>query len=289
MQLKDINFPEALISAQRSGRLVVFAGAGVSMSPPSSLPNFELLADKIAAGHLKREDKEPIDRFLGRLEKKGVEIRKITQSILCKENSKPNPVHDAILTLFPSTGAIRVVTTNFDRHFSTAALKLFQESLDTFYAPALPIGSEFEGLVYLHGSVDKKLRDIVLTDSDFGRAYLTDGWATRFLKEMFLEYTVLFMGYSLQDPVMQYLARGLPPSDHQPRYALTKPEKNEHWEHLGITQIIYPLREDPNKHSALLDGMSAWGDYARMGSLDYSLREGSGRRVKKTPSLGSPG
>jgi hypothetical protein len=61
---------------------------------------------------------------------------------------------------------------------------------------------------------------MVLTDRDFGRAYLTEGWARRFVLELFLKYTVLFVGYSHNDPVMQYLARGLPPGDsNKKRYA----------------------------------------------------------------------
>jgi hypothetical protein len=53
-------------------------------------------------------------------------------------------------------------------------------------------------------------QDIVLTDSDFGRAYLTEGWARRFLVDLFRHFTVLFVGYSHSDTVMHYLARALP-------------------------------------------------------------------------------
>ena len=34
----DVNMPQTLITAQREGSLVVFAGAGVSMGAPSNLP-----------------------------------------------------------------------------------------------------------------------------------------------------------------------------------------------------------------------------------------------------------
>ena len=37
-------------------------------------------------------------------------------------------------------------------------------------------------------------------------AYFTDGWATRFLTEVFANYTVLFIGYSVNDPVA-YISR----------------------------------------------------------------------------------
>lgn len=54
---------------------------------------------------------------------------------------------------------------------------------------------------------------MVLTDADFGRAYLTEGWARRFLVEVFRQYTVLFVGYSHSDVVMNYLARASPAGD----------------------------------------------------------------------------
>ena len=58
---------------------------------------------------------------------------------------------------------------------------------------------------------------LVLIDSDFGRAYLTEGWARRFL----CKYTILFIEYGHNDIVIEYLARGLPPqADHPGRFAL---------------------------------------------------------------------
>ena len=62
---------------------------------------------------------------------------------------------------------------------------------------------------------------MVLTDADFGRAYLTEGWARRFLVELFRQFTVLFVGYGHNDTVMNYLARALPESDVAKRFALT--------------------------------------------------------------------
>jgi SIR2-like domain len=62
--------------------------------------------------------------------------------------------------------------------------------------------------VHLHGRIgehDPDHRDLVLTTRDFGNAYLRHGWAARFVVEMFREFTVLFIGYSLSDPVMRYL------------------------------------------------------------------------------------
>ena len=40
MRIAGIDFPVPLLNALRDGELVVFAGAGVSMGEPASLPSF---------------------------------------------------------------------------------------------------------------------------------------------------------------------------------------------------------------------------------------------------------
>jgi len=46
---KEVDLPEALVSAQRARRFVVLAGAGISMGAPSNLPDFGRLADRFQA------------------------------------------------------------------------------------------------------------------------------------------------------------------------------------------------------------------------------------------------
>ncbi|MGH9199000.1 MAG: SIR2 family protein, partial [Acidimicrobiia bacterium] len=72
---QDVDLPQALLTAQRDGRLVVFAGAGVSMGPPSNLPGFEQLAHAVAGGVLTRKEGETLDAFLGRVEQQGVNVQ----------------------------------------------------------------------------------------------------------------------------------------------------------------------------------------------------------------------
>src|SRR5262249_26986962 len=116
--------------------------------------------------------------------------------------------HAAMLQLARSReGALRLVTTNFDRIFArlTARKKL---AMPTYQAPLLPIpkNSRWDGLVYLHGLLPahpdaSALHRLVLTSGDFGLAYLTERWAARFVSELFRNYVVCFVGYSINDPV----------------------------------------------------------------------------------------
>jgi len=276
----EIDLPENLFDAQKIGKLVIFAGAGISVGTPSNLPLFKDLANQIGGTQYKLSDDEPIDRFLGQLEQKGIQIRDQVSSIIGNPESLPTDLHRNIISLFPNKETIRIVTTNFDKHFTTIIKELYGDNINIYYAPALPLGREFAGLVYLHGSIEKEKEYLILTDRDFGRAYLTDGWATQFLKSMFRSYIVLFIGYSHEDTVMRYLARGLPPGTE--RYAFSVEREAEKWRYLGITPIIYPQKKGPNDHSALTSAMISWVKFAKRGLLDHN------RRIKEIVSKAPP-
>ena len=110
-------------------------------------------------------------------------------------------------------GFYRLVTTNFDLCFVEAEKRL-PKSSRSFIAPLLPQPrpNSLEGVVYLHGrvrAVGSDDRDggqtLVLTSADYGRAYITERWASRFVSELLRGFTVCFVGYSFDDTVMRYL------------------------------------------------------------------------------------
>jgi hypothetical protein len=275
LRICEIDFPEELLISQKDGNLAVFAGAGVSMPPPSNYPNFRDLANRVAGGNLTIEHGEPVDSFLGRIADRGTNVHQMVGQILTNPDSKPNSMHLDLLRLFRSPDAVRLVTTNFDPHFSSAAPLVFPDSerVEINFAPALPMGDSFSGIVHVHGGVEKSFARLVLTDADFGRAYLTEGWARVFLQKLFERYTVLFVGYSHNDPVMNYLARGLPPAGRTPRrFAFTPPGQEDRWRFRGIIPINYPLEPDNNQHSALPRAITAWAKHVRLGALEQEQR-----------------
>lgn len=273
MRIKDVDFDERLLNAQRQNSLVIFAGAGVSIGPPSNYPSFNGLTAEIAkwAGQVWPE-KEPSERFLGRLVYQNIKVHNQVAHLLSSPESKPKPLHEDLLRLFGNLEQVRIVTTNFDSHFETAANNVFHRIPEVFKAPALPLGNDFSGIVYLHGSVLADPRRMVLTDQDFGRAYLTEGWATRFLQSMFSQYTVLFIGYSHNDTVMHYLSRGLPPENTKLRFALIRADDNcEDWIYRGMKPLPYPF-DGENDYSQLGEAVSGWVEWAHRGALDTELR-----------------
>ena len=185
MRIGGVDFPEPLLNALWERQLVVFAGAGVSMGPPANLPGFRELALQVAEGTgLSIGEYEQEDRFLGRVQDAGPDVHQIAAQRLQRNDLQPTELHRGLLRLYPGTEDIRIITTNFDLLFEEAADSLFNAEPKIFQAPALPLGQRFQGIVHIHGSVSEP-EGTVLTNLDFGRAYLTeaDGWARRFLNQ----------------------------------------------------------------------------------------------------------
>ena len=268
MNIAGLEIPGELLDAMRDERLVIFAGAGVSIGQPAGLPNFEDLARTVGlgTGEAPRDD-ESEDAYLGRLKQsRSVRVHELAAQELKRRNPKPNDLHSNLLRIYLNTEYVRLVTTNFDLLFEKAAHEVLSSQPELFRAPALPLGRSFRGIVHVHGALTHP-SEMVITDADFGRAYLTEGWARRFLVDLFSSFTVLFVGYSHRDIVMRYFARALPASQTK-RFALTNERDQARWSPLNIEPIVYPSTGDTD-HLALYVGVKGLADYSRRGSNDW--------------------
>ena len=242
------DIPKKLLDAIENDDLVVFAGAGVSIPEPSKLPNFKQLALDISKNTpLKINEEKHIDRFLGKIADLYNNPYYVHNQVFerLRSVSKPNYMHEYILKLFKRK--IRIVTTNFDNLFSISA-KENNIQLNEYCAPALPLGDNFEGLVYLHGNIYDRIENLVVTDKDFAQAYICRGWATRFLQELFEKYTVLFIGYSYNDTILNYLTRGIVSNN---LFAFVPDERSGDWDNLGIHAIKY-IKDETHTNLKLL-------------------------------------
>jgi hypothetical protein len=147
----------------------------------------------------------------------------------------------------------------------------------------IPKNSRWNGLVYLHGLLpnaedDSALHRLVLTSGDFGLAYLTERWAARFVTELFRNYLVCFVGYSINDPVLRYMMDALAADRMQgeftPKaYALGEcepghePTKTIEWEAKGVIPILYETPAGDRDHLALHKTLKAWAATYRDGVL----------------------
>ncbi|HVM59956.1 MAG TPA: SIR2 family protein [Verrucomicrobiae bacterium] len=277
MIFSGVRLPDEVRIALEEDRLVIFVGTGVSIPPPSSLPDFNGLARQITGANSVPSGRE--DRALGKAARDGTNVHLAAAKILYNPRTRPTELHGRILQVFGAPDKVRVVTTNFDDHFSATSRIVYRKPrVPEYYAPALPLGDDFRGIVYLHGSARVEPRAMILTDKDFGVAYLTRGWARDFLVSLFSQYTVLFVGYSHNDVTTTYLARGLNQASVKPRWTLVssdlRPEDQENWSLLEISVVQYPI--DPsntvNQHQSLTKFFSGWVKHARESLLNRSRR-----------------
>ena len=217
------DIPVDLLNKLDDERLVFFCGAGVSRGGNSRLPGFRrLLCQVYETNHIEPDEVEAeairqcaYDKAFELLERpERLPSQQLYESVVAQLSvSPPGPLqmHQNLLALSRVKGGHRLVTTNFDNRFREAFEELSEtgQRLRTHDAPALPVPKRdrWRTLVHLHGRIrtEGDRPDLVLTSADFGRAYLTEGWATQFVTALFREFTVVFVGYSLSDPVMKYL------------------------------------------------------------------------------------
>lgn len=267
MYINNLDIPNDIIQAAQEGHLVVFAGAGVSMGAPTSMPDFNTLTEKITmgTGEIKGKD-ESSEVFLGRINHSGVDVKKRTASILSEKDFIHNDLHKFIIDLFPSAEKIRIVTTNYDKMFEQVLSNKGVSPIKIYDAPALPLGDNFSGIAHIHGNVDDP-STIIITDEDFGQAYMTEGYVSRFLIKLFDSYTVLFIGYSYNDIIVSYLTRAITKNKNQKKYIFV-PESSNKWDELGIKPIVY----GKGNHSLLNDTVNKLGIIANRSLLDWKAK-----------------
>jgi hypothetical protein len=77
MQIGPLEFPDEVLTALEENRLVIFAGAGVSIPPPASLPSFRSLVESIVGWALLPDEVVQMDRVLGRAKEQGVQVHRL--------------------------------------------------------------------------------------------------------------------------------------------------------------------------------------------------------------------
>lgn len=275
--------PDQLVQELEEDRVIIFCGAGISAG--AGLPDFRGLVDycyqELGAPAPPAKDVAWtwLDRMLGALESDFPDQmrRKVVERL--HMDATDLTVHQAILKLArlkgPSNG-YRLVTTNFDLFFEQARSDMAL-GVDYHSGPILPIPrndriASWRSIVYLHGRLNPDGTDnqhLVLTSADFGRAYLTDAWAARFVARLFGEFTVLFIGYSLNDPVLRYMTDAFAAEDalarsgrkRGPAYIFVpykgEPPEPKPWRQRRLEPIFY---RGAYSHRALKNTLVEWGN-----------------------------
>jgi hypothetical protein len=283
--------PDELLVARDEGRVIFFCGAGVSRAR-AGLSDFFGLAQRVIEYlgvssdnparrliEIARETDSRVgltglisaDRVFGLLEREFLikDIQVAVAKALKPDLDADLSAHRILLDLAKwSDGKIRLVTTNFDRLFEAC-----DSGLRFWRPPNMPSPADydtFEGIIHLHGCVDENYsgadgNGFVLSSAEFGTAYLSDGWATKFIQAILDRYFVVFVGYTADDPPVQYLLEALNRSveSRQGLYAFqsgTSSEAQAKWLHKGVQPIAY---DEGDNHKVLWNTLDAWALRAR--------------------------
>lgn len=279
------DIPDELLFAQDEGNVVFFCGAGVSMAH-AKLASFADLAEKVINGLGAIENskakklfsaftelnKDPHTRgamsadhiFSGLIRDFGRDDINgfVAKSLLPKK--EPNlTAHKIILKLARSQGGqTRLITTNFDLLFEACDKKL--QSRTRSNLPHIQFSDNDWGIVHLHGRVKSDYSGadhdgFVLSSSEFGDAYLAQGWARSFVKNVLGKFVAVFVGYSADDPPVRYLLEGLQQSDgtNHSIYAFQSADDEAiaQWNEKGVIPIVY---NSDGKHAFLWNSLDAW-------------------------------
>ena len=284
------SIPDDLLIARDAGDVIFFCGAGVSRHS-AGLPDFLKLGgdviDLLGAGEKslayklfrRIKDLSPIegvggliatDRIFSLLERE-FEQRDVQNAVARAIKPADHPdlsAHRILIDLSRGrNGTVRLVTTNFDLLFEAAAPDVACSG-----PPVLPDprSAGFGGIVHLHGRVDDDYsrpfdEEFIVSSADFGRAYLSDGWATRFMQSLLARFQIVFVGYGADDPPVQYLLEALNlHAGNRSRLFAFQPGNNADdaalWEHRGVRAIPFEISQG---YDPLWDSLAAWADRAR--------------------------
>ena len=280
--------PDHLLSERDAGRVVFLCGAGVSI--PSGLPSFEKLTgyvidrlspdknsdiarmfapwrdEKLRIPYFARTPLDQIFNILQQVYRRDHVGRLVAECLtITGKSDVDSHKHEIIGRLSTGQdGTPQIVTTNFDHLFERALSDRQQRIYTPPTFPDLRHGVSVSGITYLHGRLSEPedmTHDYVLGSADFGRAYLSEGWATSFIRQLLRSYTVVLLGYQAEDPPVKYLLQGLNGSQERGRerlyaFDMGAPEEvGAKWLDRGVTSIAYP---ESQNHSSLWDTLDAW-------------------------------
>ncbi|MCB0517303.1 MAG: SIR2 family protein [Lewinellaceae bacterium] len=233
--------------AREKNKLVIFAGAGVSVD--SGAP-------------LWRETGTEILRSLGLSESTNVEApvigqwlfnergekeynEKLREILKYHEGLQPNPIHRQLLRLRPR----HLITTNYDDLLEKALKELQKGAIGKSYTiirrdEDLPYAVSDEYIVKMHGDWD--VMNFVFKEDDYLNYSRNFPLIESFVKGIFSSHLVLFVGFSFSDPNLKQIVNWVKEilgKDFQPAYLFQtkepKPHETDYFGKKGIRPVVF--------------------------------------------------
>ncbi|MFI0429211.1 SIR2 family protein [Mariniflexile sp. HMF6888] len=221
-------------------RLVIFAGAGVSKD--SGIPLWHEL-EKGIKNRLNEYTSETDALKIAQMlynEKGEKEYNDILKELLFKNTTRHNLLHEILLDINPQ----HIITTNYDHYFENV---IKDEGLPFSIVSKdedLPYAKHKKLLIKYHGDFEN--HNIVLKENDYLEFSQNNTLKEVFVKSLFSNKTILFVGYSVSDPNLKLLIRDIQhilKKHYQRAYLITA--KNEvsdsevkYFENLGINIVF---------------------------------------------------
>lgn len=279
--------PHELVDAVADGRVILFAGAGVSRGrvrkrtgeSEQYLPTWdglliELLRHTVANGRMPKDEaatlrtaiKEQKHEFVGEMIRRRMgeaDYEQALETIFRNPELEPTHRHELIVAL-PFAG---VLTTNYDKLLESSYAR--QRSLPPTYTfedaadAAAALSHERFFVFKVHGDIDRK-KSIVLTQRDYRDVTHRQPGYRAVLNAIFITKTVLFVGCSMTDPDINLILETVTESlrgKGPPHYALVpereaKTAEAEYWrDFYGIRLIQYDATKGHPEIDDFLDSL----------------------------------
>lgn len=241
LQNKFNNNVSLIKEAINNDKLVVFAGAGISKD--SGIPLWGELINN-AKNYLNETTEETDSLKIAQIlynEKGEKEYNEIIKELVFKNASQYNPIHEIIFELNPQ----HIITTNYDTFFESVIknkglpFSIVSKDID------LPYAKHKNLLIKYHGDFDNF--NVVFKENDYLEFSKNHTLKEIFVKSLFSNKVILFVGYSVSDINLKMLIREIQfllKKHHQRAYLLNHNEiisdsEIRYFENLGINIINY--------------------------------------------------
>ncbi|RYE27067.1 MAG: hypothetical protein EOP45_02375 [Sphingobacteriaceae bacterium] len=203
----SIEIPAKLIEAIKTKKLLVFAGAGLSRN--LGLPDWDNMVINIIKatgipkyqGYVQVLEDKLFDSLsvLDRIKGEKTTAFKYIEENFNVSRDKNTKTHKKLIQL-----SGKIVTTNYDNAFERAKDNIYNTSHDSTFKIS-NIANKNEYVFHIHGSASIDPSKCIIFSEDYEKLYSGDSAAIFKIRELFINNTILFIGFSFADPFVNQI------------------------------------------------------------------------------------
>lgn len=199
--------------AIKNDKLVIFAGAGLSTQ--FGLPSWKKLVEDV----IKETDNDDLKLYIPLLNNENIGMSPIEVLEKLKGEDKrirkyiknKFQISDGDLTLHRKLIELttRIITTNYDNAFELASKNTLSPTVHTSTFNISEIEKDTKAYIFkLHGTYSEPDNCIIFKE-DYQKVYENDSSSVEKLKSIFINKTILFIGFGFNDPDIELIFRNL--------------------------------------------------------------------------------